>query len=182
MRVGNFVKAVQREPSRLGKEASMAMPVAISAYLGRNQVNYTVIEHPVAYTAQEEASLSHVSGSEWAKAVVCMADKLPILAVLPADSTVDLERLQRLLGTKSFRLATEAEIASLYTDCELGAVPPLGPLYGQRVFVEKTLTTDPEIVFNAGSHHEAIRMRYVDFEALVKPTVADFGIPSSADV
>jgi Ala-tRNA(Pro) deacylase len=160
----------------------MAIPVAISAYLGRNRVHYTVIEHPVAYKAQEEAVLSHVPGSEWAKAVVCMADDLPILAVLSANSTVDLARLQRFVGAESFRLATEAEIARLYEDCELGAMPPFGPLYGQRVLVEKTLTTDPEIVFNAGSHREAIRMDYADFEALVKPTVADFGIPSSAHV
>jgi Ala-tRNA(Pro) deacylase len=160
----------------------MAIPVAISAYLGRNRVHYTVIEHPVAYKAQEEAVLSHVPGSEWAKAVVCMADDRPILAVLSANSTVDLARLQRFVGAKSFRLATEAEMARLYEDCELGAMPPFGPLYGQGVLVEKTLTMDPEIVFNAGSHREAIRMDYADFEALVKPTVADFGIPSSAQV
>lgn len=81
------------------------------------------------------------------------------------------------LGARSLRLATEAELTPLYRDCEVGAMPPLGPLFGQRVVVDKSLTLDPEIAFNAGSHSEAIRMRYGDFEELVKPSVADFGVP-----
>ena len=56
-------------------------------------------------------------------------------------------------------------------------MPPFGPLYKQPVVVERSLTSDPEILFNGGSHHDAIRMRYRDFEDLVKPTVADFGLP-----
>jgi len=157
------------------------MPISssISNYLERNHVSYSVIEHPIAYTAQEEAAVAHVPGREWAKVVVCIADGRPALAVLPADYVVDLERLHTLIGAASFRLATEAEIASLYADCEVGAMPPLGPLYGQPVFVERSLTEDPEIVFNAGSHREAIRMRYRDFEALVHPTVAQFGAPTA---
>jgi Ala-tRNA(Pro) deacylase len=154
----------------------MAIPAAISDYLDRNRVPYRVIEHPIAYTAQQGAAASHVSGREWAKAVTCMADAQPILAVLPAHYAVDLERLRQSVGATTLRLATESEIARLYANCELGAMPPLGPLYGQRVFVEKSLTMDPEIVFNAGSHSEAIRMRYADFDALVGPTVAEFSM------
>lgn len=155
----------------------MAIPVGISDYLARNHVDYTVIVHPVAYTAQQGAASSHVPGREWAKAVVCIADDQPILAVVPAHNVVDLERVQQLVGAESFRLANESDIAQLYQDCELGAMPPFGPLYGQRVFVDNSLTADPEIVFNAGSHREAIRMRYADFASLVSPTVADIGIP-----
>lgn len=153
----------------------MAISSSISNYLERSHVNYSVIEHPIAYTAQEEAAVAHVPGREWAKVVVCMADGQPALAVLPADYVVDLERLRALIGATSLRLATEAEMRSFYAECEVGAMPPLGPLYGQRVFVEQSLAADPEIVFNAGSHREAIRMRYRDFEALVQPTVAQFG-------
>lgn len=155
----------------------MAIPSPIKDYLERNHVNYSVIEHPVAYTAQEEAAVSHIPGREWAKAVVCMADGQPVLAVLPADRTVDLQQLREVLGASSVRLATEAEMTPLYSECEVGAMPPLGPLYGQRVFVDRSLTLDPEIAFNAGSHREAVRMRYRDFEALVHPTIAQFGIP-----
>ena len=86
-------------------------------------------------------------------------------------------RVREACGARSVRLAREAEFRPLYSECELGAMPPFGPLYKQPVVVDKSLTLDPEILFNAGSHREAIRMRYRDFEELVKPTVADFGIP-----
>lgn len=154
----------------------MPIPSSITNYLGQHQVSYSVFQHPAAYTAQEEAALAHVPGSEWAKAVVCMADGEPTLAVLPAHYKVDLDRLRDALGVTSVRLATESEMAAIYRDCEVGAMPPLGPLYGQRVIVDASLTADPEIAFNAGSHRDAIRMRYRDFEQLVKPMVAEFGI------
>jgi Ala-tRNA(Pro) deacylase len=150
------------------------IPSSISGYLDRNQTRYAVLPHPIAYTAQEEAAATHVPGSEWAKSVVCIADNQPVLAVLPAPCAVDLDRLQRVLNAHSLRLAKEAELAELYKDCEVGAMPPFGPLYGQRVIVDTALTMDPEIAFNAGSHHDAIRMAYGEFERLVHPAVADF--------
>ena len=153
------------------------VPASISHYLEQHGVRFSVVAHPVAYTAQEEAAVTHVPGREWAKAVVCMVDDVPVLAVLPADHLVDLERFRVACGASSVRLASESELQPLYSDCELGAMPPLGPLYRQPVMVDRSLTADPEIVFNAGSHREAIRMRYRDFEDLVKPQVADFGVP-----
>jgi Ala-tRNA(Pro) deacylase len=153
------------------------VPASISSYLERHGVNFSVVEHPVAYTAQEEAAATHVPGREWAKAVVCMVDDQPTLAVVPADHLVDLDRVREVCGATSVRLASEAELQLLYSDCEVGAMPPFGSLYSQPVVVDTSLTSDPEILFNAGSHREAIRMRYRDFEELVKPTVADFGVP-----
>jgi Ala-tRNA(Pro) deacylase len=150
------------------------IPSSISDYLNRNGARYAVISHPVAYTAQEEAAAAHVPGNEWAKAVVCVADDQPILAVVPAPCAVDLSRLQRAADAHSIRLAKEAEFARLYQDCEPGAMPPLGPLYGQRVFVDKRLTADSEVTFNAGSHHDAIRMPYREFERVARPSVAEF--------
>lgn len=155
----------------------MTIPASISTYLQQHGVDFTVVEHPLAYTAQEEAAVTHVPGREWAKAVVCMVDDQPTLAVVPADRLVDLDRVRTVCGGKSVRLASEAELQPLYSDCEVGAMPPLGPLYKQPVLVDTSLTSDPEILFNAGSHREAIRMRYRDFEELVKPRVAQFGIP-----
>jgi Ala-tRNA(Pro) deacylase len=153
------------------------VPASISRYLERHGVNFSVVEHSTAYTAQEEAAATHVPAREWAKAVVCLVDDQPTLAVLPADHLVDLDRFREACGARSVRLASEAELRPFYPDCEVGAMPPLGPLYKQPVVVDRSLTSDPEILFNAGSHREAIRMRYLDFEKLVKPTVADFGIP-----
>jgi Ala-tRNA(Pro) deacylase len=150
------------------------IPSSISDYLNRKNARYSVMPHPVAYTAQEAAAATHVPGHEWAKAIVCFADDQPILAVLPAPLAVDLKRLQRAADAHSIRLAREAEFARLYQDCEPGAMPPLGPIYGQRVFVDKRLTADSEVTFNAGSHHDAIRMAYREFERLAQPTVAEF--------
>lgn len=155
------------------------VPVSITEYLDRNQARYSVMSHPVAYTAQEEAAATHVPGGEWAKAVVCFADERPVLAVLPAPRAVDLGRLQRALNAHVVRLAREAEFAKMYTDCEVGAMPPLGPLYGQPVFVDASLTADEEIAFSAGSHRDAIRMPYREFERIVHPTVAEFATEPS---
>jgi Ala-tRNA(Pro) deacylase len=157
------------------------IPTAISNYLDQHHARYSLIAHPTAYTAQEEAAAAHISGSEWAKTVVVFADDEPILAVLPAQYSVDLPRLKESAHAKSMRLAKENEFASLYRDCELGAMPPLGPLFHQRVFVDKHLTSDPEVAFSAGSHHYAVRMPYREFERLVLPTIADFASgPSTA--
>ncbi|HYT69118.1 MAG TPA: YbaK/EbsC family protein [Vicinamibacterales bacterium] len=160
--------------TRTETREDMMIPAAISDYLERNQTRYSLLSHPTAYTAQEEAAAAHVPGHEWAKTVVCFADDQPILAVVPAPFAVDLTRLQQTAHAHSIRLANEREFARLYEDCEPGAMPPFGPLYGQRVFVDKRLTTDPEVSFSAGSHHDAIRMPYAEFERLAQPTVGEF--------
>src|SRR5262252_8900492 len=147
-------------PAISARRGATMIPNAISKYLEQHNARYSVLSHTTAYTAQEEAAAAHVPGREWAKTVVCFADGQPILAVLPAPFAVDLHRLRRTAHARSIRLAREHEFATLYQDCEPGAMPPLGPLYGQPVFVDKRLTTDPEVSFSAGSHHDAIRMPY----------------------
>lgn len=154
----------------------MAIPSSIERFLGERSVRYETLTHRKAFTAQEEAAVAHVPGQAWAKTVVCLADGEPILAVLPALYNVDTERLERLSGARHVRLATEKELAPLFADCEPGAMPPFGCLYGRRVFVDRTLTVDLDIVFNAGTHTDAIRMSFDDFMELVKPTIGDFGI------
>jgi Ala-tRNA(Pro) deacylase len=153
----------------------MAIPPSIAEFLKGKP--YTALTHRVVFTAQEEAAATHVPGREWAKTVVCLVDGAPLLAVLPAHFSVDLERLRILTGGASARLATEAEIAGLYPGCETGAVPPLGPLYGQKVYVERTIAEDTEVVFHAGTHSDAVRMRYADFAGLTQPVVGEFGRP-----
>lgn len=155
----------------------MTIPTSIQRFLTQSGRRYSTVEHPVAYTSQEEAAAAHVSGKEWAKAVVCFADGEPILAALPAHYHVDLERLKGLVGARALRLAEERELVPLYPECEPGAMPPLGPLFGQRVFVDRSLEADPEIVFDAGTHTDAIRMSYADFASLVHPVVGDFAFP-----
>ena len=159
------------------------VPASISGYLDRHHARYAVLTHPSAYTAQEEAAAARVPGNEWAKTVVCFADDQPVLAVLPAPFALDLNRLKDALGARSIRLAREQEFASFYNDCEVGAMPPLGPLYGQRVVVDEHLLSDPEIVFNAGSHHDAIRMPLAEFirvtHSTAAPIAAALAMPAS---
>jgi Ala-tRNA(Pro) deacylase len=152
------------------------MPIAesIGNFLRRERVPYTTLHHRPAYTAQEEAAAAHVPGRQWAKTVTCFADDEPIQVVLPADLVVEMERLRELAGARALRLATEKEVARLYPGCEPGAMPPLGPLYGQRVFVDRTFVAEPDMVFNAGTHTDAIRMHYNDFADIAKPVVGTF--------
>jgi Ala-tRNA(Pro) deacylase len=153
----------------------IAPTASVQEFLRKSHAAYSLFPHQAAYTAQREAAVSHVPSRDWAKVVVCFADDEPIQAVVPATLAVNLNRLRDLSGARSVRLAREDELSSLYPDCETGAMPPLGPLYRQRVFVDNTLAEEPEIVFDAGTHTDAIRMRYADFAAVAKPVVGSFG-------
>jgi Ala-tRNA(Pro) deacylase len=151
----------------------MSIPSSITRFLEGKP--YEVVTHRTAFTAQEEAAATHVRGREWAKTVVCFADEVPILAVLPAHYQVDLERLRKLAGAATIRIAMERELGTLYPACETGAVPPFGPLFGQRVFVERVIAEDADVVFHAGTHVDAVRMKYADLEAVSSPVVGEFG-------
>jgi Ala-tRNA(Pro) deacylase len=154
------------------------MPVAptVQEFLRRADLPYTVLPHARAFTARQEAAAVPVSPGNWAKVVVAFADGEPIQAVVPADCEVDLKRLGELVGTP-VRMATEDEIDWLYPDCETGAVPPLGPLFRQLVFVDDRLAEEDEIVFNAGTFDDAIAMSFVDFVAVAHPTMGRFARP-----
>jgi Ala-tRNA(Pro) deacylase len=110
----------------------------------------------------------------WAKVVVCLIDGNPVEAVVPATSDVNMQRLLELAGGSSIRLAHEDELPLLFSDIEAGAMPPLGSLYGQTVFVDVALAGERDIVFDAGTHTDAISMRWTDFARIVKPIVGKF--------
>jgi Ala-tRNA(Pro) deacylase len=153
----------------------MPIPRSIERFLTEQHVAYSVIPHRPAYTAQEEAAMAHVPGRQWAKTVACVVDDSPVLAVVPASSFVNLDRLREIAGGREVRLARESEFEGLYPDCEIGAMPPLGPLYGQPVFVDRELADAGEIVFEGGSHRDAVRVKYDDFARVVRPTVDNLG-------
>ena len=156
-------------------DAPLAVAPAIAQYLQSHGVAYSVIHHRPVHSASREAAAAHVPGRQWAKAVACLADGSPVLAVVPAHYRVDLATLRDLVGARQLRLATEPEMARIYAGCELGSMPPLGPLYDQQVVVDERMAANDEIAFSAGSHRDAIRMRYTDFAALVHPTVGRVG-------
>jgi Ala-tRNA(Pro) deacylase len=152
-------------------------PRSLDEFLTKSRVPYTTFRHPPAFTAMHAAAVSHIPGRSWAKTVVCVADAEVILAVVPAHYTIELDRLRELAGAQALRLAEPREITDLYPDCEEGAMPPFGELYLQRVFVDESFVGDPEMVFNAGTHTDCIRMHYGDFADLARPTVGCFSRP-----
>jgi Ala-tRNA(Pro) deacylase len=147
----------------------------IHEFLREAHVPYSVVPHRPAFTAQDEAAATHVPGRDWAKVVVCFIDGEPVEAVVTAPSVVNLPRLLELAGGSEIRLAKEEELRRLYPGCEVGAMPPFGPLYGQTVFVDAALALEPDIVFNAGTHRDAIVMHWNDFVKMVNPIVGRFG-------
>jgi Ala-tRNA(Pro) deacylase len=152
------------------------MPVApsLKAYLDHERVHYDVLPHAETFRATAIAHTLHAQEKAVAKVVMMKAAERFAMAVLPASWHVDLHRLREVFHTKRVRLASEEEFQVLFPDCELGAMPPFGTLYGVPVYVDRSLAEDEEIIFEAGTHSDAIRMRYMDFAALVFPVVTEF--------
>jgi len=151
----------------------MAVASNITDFLDNAQVEYEVISHEAAFTAQEVAAKTHISGKELAKAVILKADGKFIMAVLAAPDAVDVKKLASACGAKNVTLATEDEFKGLFPGSEPGAEPPLGRLYDIPVHVDLHLALDAEITFNAGTHTDVIRMRFGDFERVTAPMVED---------
>ena len=143
-------------------------------YLKKNSVSYELIEHAPAFSAHEVAVASHVPDKDLAKTLIVRADDHFCMMVLPADHRLDDRMLRDVLKAKHIHLAHEDDLVPLFPDCEIGAMPPLGNLYALPIYLDKSLTGDAEIVFNACSHTKSIRMKMEDYIDLVKPTIAAF--------
>ena len=146
----------------------------LKEYLESNNVHYELIEHSPVYTAQEIAASAHIPGKQLAKTVMVKIDGDLAMAVLPAPYRVNFDRLKVLIGAKRVELATEVEFKDKFPDCEPGAMPPFGNLYGMKVYADENLAEEMGIAFCAGAHGELIRISYKDFENLVGPKVIDF--------
>ena len=146
----------------------------LESYLREKRVAFQVQHHPRVYTAQEVAASEHIPGKMLAKVVMVLADGATVMLALPAPSKVDLAKAGAVLGAREVRLAREEEFAAAFPDCEVGAMPPFGNLYDVPVYVDKTLSEDDTIVFQAGSHTDTMSLNYADFERLAQPVVADF--------
>ncbi len=142
-------------------------------YLDGSGVEYEIVRHGEAFTAQEIAAAMHVKGAMLVKVVIVNSDKGHIMVALPADRRVDIASLRQDLGLRMAALASEDEIKRLFPDCDPGAMPPFGNLYGVPVYVDRGLTGDEEIYFQAGTHYEVIRMKYADFERLAGPRIIE---------
>jgi Ala-tRNA(Pro) deacylase len=154
----------------------MGIPARLIDFLNQSKVRYEVLHHPEAFTAQELAAIEHVKGRSHAKVVMVKTGAELHMAVLPADHRIDLEELGKVTGRQTV-LATEGEFRALFPDCAVGTMPPFGQLYGVATYLDKSLTDADRIVFEAGTHSDAVKMRYADYERLAKPTIADFAVP-----
>jgi Ala-tRNA(Pro) deacylase len=137
-------------------------------------VPFTSHSHPEAFTALEVAEVEHVPGKQMAKVVMAIVDGQLTMLVLPAPAHVELDLMRAVFDTGQARLATEAEFAPHFPDCDVGAMPPFGNLYNVPVYVDRSLTDDEQITFQAGTHTETVTMRYADYADLVQPIVATF--------
>jgi Ala-tRNA(Pro) deacylase len=148
------------------------MPVRkLKEFLDGEQVKYVSIVHSPAYTAQDVAASAHVPGRVLAKTVIVKLDGEMAMVVLPANRKVVIQDLRDVTGSDQVRFATEEEFRERFPDCETGAMPPFGNLYGMTVYLAQSLALNDEIAFNACSHTEIIRMSMRDFERLVQPQV-----------
>ena len=150
------------------------MPVdRLRKYLEENHVKYVSVSHSPAFTAQEIAASAHVPGKELAKTVMVKLDGKMAMVVLPAPDKVSAHRLKEVTGAREVELASEKEFADLFPKCEVGAMPPFGNLWDMEVFADAHLREDDDIVFNAGTHTELVKLSFTDYERLVHPKVAD---------
>jgi Ala-tRNA(Pro) deacylase len=155
-----------------GKEVSMPTN-KLREYLESNDVQYKVIEHALTYTAQETAASAHVPGKQLAKTVMIKIDDRMAMVVIPAPHRVNFDRLKKYIGAEKVELASEREFKEMFPDCEPGAMPPFGNLYGLEVYAAESLADEMEIAFCAGSHTESILLQFKDFERLVEPKIFD---------
>lgn len=153
----------------------MAITERVRRFLDDQGIAYELFAHREAFTAQEVAQASHVPGLQLAKVLVIRDGAgAHMLAVLPAPCRVDLHALEEASGRRKLALATETEASALFPDCERGAFPPFGNLYSLPVYVDRCFHEHEALVFQPGNHHEAVRMRFEDFERVTVPVMGEF--------
>lgn len=151
----------------------MLMPERLESHLEQNHVPYFLVVHVPVHSAQVAASIMHVAGKEVAKTVALCAGGQTILALLPASFHINIHKLSAIVG-ENVELMPEQKCSEEFPDCEAGAIPPFGELYGVSVYMDQVLANDPEIVFGAGTLSESVRISAADFVRLAKPKICSF--------
>jgi len=163
-----------------GKEKNMATPFWIRKMLELRGIPFEEVHHREAYTAQEVAQREHFSGHRVAKVVVVMADGRPVELILPASRHVNLDRVRTVLHAHEIRLATEPEMERYFTDCEVGAIPALRHWKDVDVLMDRSLNVEGQILFQAGTHTDVVRLNFRAWYEMVNPQVATFSEPEVA--
>ena len=158
----------------------MALLERLRVFLDENHAEYTHTVHSIAYTAREVALAEHLPAREVAKAVVVHGDNGYHMLVLPASKLVDFQEVRIALGLSHARMVPETELNRLFPDCELGAMPPVGNLYGMPVYLDSALAGEDVITFNAGTHRDVVHMRTAEFRRVVRPTIVSLAREAAA--
>lgn len=148
----------------------------IRELLEKERISYQLLEHPAAFTALEIAQAQHIAGQQVIKSVIVKIDKKLAMCVLPAIHHLDFSKMKVALGAKDVHLVPEGQVAQLFPEYEVGAMPPFGHLAGLKVYADKILEENDTVAFNAGSHREMIKIKFKDFVRLVKPVFIDMGV------
>lgn len=141
----------------------------LKEFLNTHHVKYVTISHSPAFTSQQVAESAHVSGKEMAKTLIVKLDGKMVMMVLPSNVKLDFYEVQERLGVHKAELASEHEFKDKFAECELGAMPPFGNLFGMDVYLDDRLAKNTEIAFNAGTHSEIMKLAMSDFTKLVQP-------------
>ena len=160
----------------------MATATWVREELERKGFAYEELHHTEAWTAQELAQREHISGHRVAKVVGVLADGQPVELILPASRRVLLDRVRQLLRAKEVRLATEQELEQLFPDCELGAIPALRHWKDVDILMDTSLRTDGDILIQAGTHRDAVRLRFDDWFRMVNPREENFTEPERSSM
>ncbi len=176
---------LENETGELGrKELAMqngnSCRIRLEQYLHENDVGYELEHHPVAYTARGVAASEHVPARRVAKTVIVVADGELAMVVLPASDDVNVSDLPRALGAQHVRLADESEFGPAFPDCNVGAMPPFGNLYGMPVYLDTTLLDYETMRFEAGTYTDAMCVKVADYLRLVKPKVVAVALAHDA--
>lgn len=145
----------------------MSCAQTVESYLESRHIDYEVVSHPRCYTSLGAVHLANIEPDRMAKAVLLEDDRGYMVAVVPASCQVKLRRLRRETG-RPLWMATEAEIANLFPDCERGAIPAVAQAYGVETMVEETLLDQPDVYFEAGDHERLIHLRSNDFTEMMR--------------
>ena len=148
----------------------MAIASKLKNYLQQHEVEYKVVTHPHSEYSMETAEMAHVHGDALAKGVLVKDGNGYLLVVLPADYHIELETLHKLLR-KEVAMVDEATLEEVFSDCELGAVPPIGMAYGVKTMWDpkSSLGKQDEVFFEAGDHQSLVQMSGVQFHELMAP-------------
>jgi len=159
----------------------MGLAGKIKQYLDDQGMAYEVVSHRETFSTAEEARAVGVITGHVAKTLVIKAHSEEALAVLPASERIDLHKLRDIMGDNHARLATEEEMGDEFSDLELGAVPPLGDLFGAPVYLDQRLEQADEIIFAGGTHRDSVKMSGEDFLKLTRPQVVDLVLEAGAE-